>query len=84
MAAYSEVWNPENVESCLEQPLERGFLYSSVGKASAHNTGNLGSVPGWRLEKEMAAHSSILACRLPWTEEPGKLQFTGSQELDTT
>ena len=31
------------------------------------------------LEKEMAAHSSILAWRIPWTEEPGRLQFTGSQ-----
>ena len=32
------------------------------------------------LEKEMAAHSRILAWRTPWTEEPGGLQFTGSQE----
>ena len=31
------------------------------------------------LEKELAAHSSILACRLPWTEEPGGLQSIGSQ-----
>ena len=30
------------------------------------------------LEKEMATHSSILAWRIPWTEEPGRLQFTGS------
>ena len=29
------------------------------------------------LEKEMATHSSILAWRIPWTEEPGRLQFTG-------
>ena len=36
------------------------------------------------LEKEMATHSSILAWRIPWTEEPGRLQFVGSQELDTT
>ena len=36
------------------------------------------------LEKEMAAHSSILAWRIPWTEEPGRLQSVGSQELDTT
>ena len=36
------------------------------------------------LEKEMAAHSSILARRIPWTEEPGRLQFMGSQESDTT
>ena len=32
----------------------------------------------------MATHSHILAWRTPWTEEPGGLQSTGSQELDTT
>ena len=39
---------------------------------------------GWEdpLEKEMATHSSILAWEIPWTEEPGGLQFMGSQELD--
>ena len=36
------------------------------------------------LEKEMAIHSSILAWEIPWTEEPGRLQSMGSQELDTT
>ena len=36
------------------------------------------------LEKEMATHSSILAWRIPWTEEPDKLQFTGLQESDMT
>ena len=36
------------------------------------------------LEKEMATHSSILAWRIPWTEEPGGLQSMGSHELDTT
>ena len=36
------------------------------------------------LEKGMATHASILAWRIPWTEEPGRLQFMGSQELDTT
>ena len=41
---------------------------------------------GWEdpLEKEMATHSSILAWRSSWTEEPGRLQFTGSLELDMT
>ena len=33
------------------------------------------------LEKEMAPHSSILARRIPWTEEPGGLQSTGSQRV---
>ena len=36
------------------------------------------------LEKEMATHSSILTWRVPWTEEPGRLQSTGSQKLDMT
>ena len=41
---------------------------------------------GWEdpLEKEMATHSRILAWRIPWTEEPGRLQSLGSQESDTT
>ena len=36
---------------------------------------------GWEdpLEKEMATHSSILAWKIPWTEEPGRLQSMGLQ-----
>ena len=39
---------------------------------------------GWEdpLEKEMATHPSILAWRIPWTEEPGGLQSRGGQESD--
>ena len=36
------------------------------------------------LEEEMATHSSILAWRIPWTEEPGTLQSMGCKESDTT
>ena len=36
------------------------------------------------LEEGMATHSSILAWRIPWTEEPGRLQSMGLQESDTT
>ena len=36
------------------------------------------------LEKEMATHFSILAWRIPWTEEPARLQSMGSQESDMT
>ena len=61
-------------------------------KASARNAGDPGPIPGsdpWvrslgredPLEKEMATHSSILAWRIPWTEEPGGLQSTGSQRV---
>ena len=33
------------------------------------------------LEEGMATHSSILACKIPWTEEPGELQSIGSQRV---
>ena len=38
---------------------------------------------GWEdpLEKEMATHSSILAWKIPWTEEPGRLQSLGLQRV---
>ena len=38
---------------------------------------------GWEdpLEKEMAIHSSTVAWKIPWTEEPGTLQFMGSQRV---
>ena len=38
---------------------------------------------GWEdpLEKEMATHSSTLAWKIPWTEEPGSLQSMGSQRV---
>ena len=54
--------------------------------ANAEGGTDPGLIPGQEdpLEKEMAAHPSILVRRIPWTEEPGGLQFRGSQELDTT
>ena len=58
------------------------FLWAE-GKASAYNAGDPGSIPGWgrSLEKEMATHSSILAWKTPWTEEPDRLQSLGSQRV---
>ena len=44
--------------------------------ANAGDIGDTGSVPGW---EEMATRSSILAWRIPWTEEPGGLRSTGLQ-----
>ena len=40
---------------------------------------------GWEepVEKEMATHPSILAWRVPWTEEPGRLPSVGSQKVAT-
>ena len=50
------------------------------------NAGDLrdsGLIPGWEdlLEEGMATHSSVLAWRIPWTEEPGGLQSMGSQRV---
>ena len=47
------------------------------------NAGNSGLIPESEhpLEEEMAIHSSILAWRIPWTEEPGGLWSMGSQRV---
>ena len=73
------------------------FVYSSMcvlglprwlsGKESACNardTGGTGLIPGSgrSLEEGMATHCSILAWRIPWTEEPGGLQSMGSQRVE--
>ena len=57
------------------------FPGGSDGKASVYNVGDPGSVPGLGRspEKEMATHSSVLAWRIPWMEEPGGLQSMGLQ-----
>ena len=53
----------------------KGFPVGSDGKQFAYNAGDWASIPGWEdpLEKGMAIHSSILAWRIPWTEELGGL-----------
>ena len=52
-------------------------------KNSPVDAGDIGLSLGWEdpLEEEMAAHSSILAWGIPWTEEPGRLQSMGSQRV---
>ena len=49
--------------------------------ASAGDVRDVGLIPGREdpLEKEMATHSSVLAWRIPWVEEPGGLQSMESQ-----
>ena len=58
-------------------------LQDSVGKESACTAGDMGSIPGLEdlLEEGVATQSSILAWRIPWTEEPGGLLFMGSQRV---
>ena len=55
----------------FKQKKIRGFSFNS-----SHFKKYSGSL--W---KEMATHSSILAWKIPWTEEPGRLQTTGSQRV---
>ena len=58
----------------------------SDSKESACNAGGVGSVLGWEdpLEEEMVTHSSILAWRIPWIKEPGRLYSPwGRKESDT-
>ena len=58
------------------------FLGGSDGKESAKQEPRFDSLGQEDpLEKGMATHSSILAWRIPWTEEPGGLQLTGLQRV---
>ena len=58
------------------------FPGGSDGKVSVFNAGDL----GWEdpLEKMMAIHSSTIAWKIPWTEEPGGYSPWGRKESDTT
>ena len=62
------------------------FPGGSDGKASIYDAEDLGSIPGLDpLVKKMAIHSSTIAWKIPWIEEPGRLQSMGThEESDTT
>ena len=59
------------------------FPGGSDSKESACNTGDWVQFLGWEesLEKGLITHSSMLAWKTPWTEEPGGLQYVGSQRI---
>ena len=63
-------------------PLQ-GFPGDSVAKNLPGNARDTGLIPGLEdtLEEEAAAHTSILAWKVPRTEEPGRLQSRGSQRV---
>ena len=73
--------------SCLENPMDGGAWWAAV-HGVAKNRARLSDFTFTfhfhALEKEMAPHSSTLAWKLPWTEEPGRLQSTGSLRIGTT
>ena len=59
-----------------------GFPGGSYNKESTCDVGDLGSIPGLgRSPGEGTGHSSILAGKIPWTEEPGGLQSIGSHRV---
>ena len=76
--------------------IARKVLYLDLGVVMAQRVKNLPATQetqetwvrslGWEdpLKKEMATLSSILAWRVPWTEEPGRLQSMGCKGSDTT
>ena len=69
-----------NFRGWVAEAWEASLVAQTVKNLPAVQESRIRSV-GWEdpLEKEMAAHSSILAWKIPWTEEPGGLQFTRSQ-----
>ena len=71
----------EQVAISIHLILSRGFSGGSVVKNLPAMIPGLGRSPGGG-----NTHSSVLACRIPWTEEPGGLQFMGLQksQSDTT
>ena len=74
---------------CSLHPVQVGGLCCSCGPktkvtASCASPGHLAIWFSYQvLEKEKAAHSSILVWRIPWSEEPGGLQSMGSQKSQT-
>ena len=86
---YWGLWMDEchgPMEKACTIKLQGAFQVALVVKnppAKAGDVRDVGSIPGSEdpLEKEMATHSSILALRILWTEEPGGLQSMGSQRV---
>ena len=65
-----------------------GFPGGSDGKESTSNAGDPGLIPVWGRYPGKGngypTHSSILTWKIPWAEEPGRLQSWGHRESDTT
>ena len=70
--------------SCLENPMDRGALWAAVrglAKSQTRLSDFTCTFHYHALEKEMATHSSILAWRIPGSEEPGGLPSVGSHRV---
>ena len=85
--SYFSVWYDTNEFMChsvflLYKPLKETFVF--VLSCLLSSPYWLFSMYSMYLEKTMAPHSSTLAWKIPWTEEPRRLQSMGSLESDTT
>ena len=70
--------------SCLENPMDRGAWWAAVHGVARSRTRLSDFTLTFHfhaLEEEMATHSSVLAWRIPWTEEPGGLLSMGSHRV---
>ena len=70
--------------SAVATGLEKVSFHFNPKEGSAKECSNyrtIALISHASMEKEMATHSNILAWRIPWTEEPGGLQSTGSQRV---
>ena len=76
----SWLWSPSAV--ILEPQKIKSVTVSTVFPSICHEVTQVRSL-GWEdpLEKEMTIHSSTIAWKIPWTEEPGRLQSMGSQRV---
>ena len=72
-------WDIIDMQHCVGLPCIRACLVAQMVKESACNAWSLGQKDP--LEKRMSTHSSILAWRIPWTEELGGLQSMGLQRV---
>ena len=74
--------NAGDVDLILGQGIKASLVAQTVKRLPVMWETQVRSL-GWEdpLEKEMATHSSILAWRIPWIEEPGRLQSTESQRV---
>ena len=70
--------------SCLENPMDGGVWWAAVHGVARSRTPLSDFTLAFHfhaLEEEMATHSSVLAWRIPWTEEPGGLLSMGSHRV---
>ena len=86
-------WLPLGLTGLISEPSKKGIIIRHIiqedfpggsdSKASVSTRETWVQSLGWEdpLEKEMAIHSSSIAWKIPWTEEPGRLQSMGSQRV---